>query len=99
MYKSPIELIQKQMQLDMESKIVSAVQEVGININKEELIRALKYDRAQYEKGYNDAKAEQGDVIPVEWIKAQIPDSKEFYAVVTSIILYQLIDKYQREQM
>jgi len=39
------------------------------------------------------------DAIPCEWIKAQIPDSKEFYAVVTSIILYQLIDKYQREQM
>jgi len=68
MYESPIELIQKQMQLDLESKIMSAVQEVGININKEELIRALKYDRDQYEKGYADAKAEQGDTIPVEWI-------------------------------
>ena len=72
MYESPIELIQKQMQLDLESKIMSAVQEVGISVDKDELVRALKYDRDQYEKGYADAKAEQGDMIPVEWIELHI---------------------------
>lgn len=60
MYESPIELIQKQMQLDLESKIMSAVQEVGISVDKEELIRALKYDRGQYEKGYADGKRDGG---------------------------------------
>ena len=60
MYESPIELIQKQMQLDMESKIMSAVQEVGISVDKEELIRALKYDRGQYERGYADGKRDGG---------------------------------------
>lgn len=31
----------------------------GVNVDKEELLKALKYDREQYEKGYRDAKAEQ----------------------------------------
>lgn len=31
---------------------------IGYNINKEELIKALTYDRHQYEKGYQDGKAE-----------------------------------------
>ena len=57
MYESPIELSQrlnKQMDLDLENKIVSAVQEVGISVNKYELERALAYDRGQYDKGYKD---------------------------------------------
>ena len=29
--------------------------EYGIEVDKEELIKALNYDRNQYEKGYNDA--------------------------------------------
>lgn len=31
---------------------------IGFNIDKEELIKALAYDRNQYEKGYQDGKAE-----------------------------------------
>ena len=32
-----------------------AVQSYGINVDKDELIRALQYDREQYYKGYADA--------------------------------------------
>jgi DNA-directed RNA polymerase subunit RPC12/RpoP len=74
MYESPIELIQKQMQLDLESKIMSAVQEVGISIDKDELVRALKYDRDQYEKGYADAKAEPPKM---HWTDKQVVSVKE----------------------
>ena len=59
MYESPIELIQKlkkQMDLDLENKIVSAVQEVGISVDKHELERALAYDRDQYDKGFADGR-------------------------------------------
>ena len=43
-------------------------------------------------------KVETVDAIPVDWIEAQIPGSAEFYAVVTTIILRHLIDKYRKEQ-
>ena len=54
MYESPIEIIQTQMQMQMDEGILKAVQGVGIEVNKEELIKALAYDREQYSKGYKD---------------------------------------------
>lgn len=57
-YQSPIELIMGQLQTSFEDQIVSAVQQVGINVDKEELIKALQYDRYQYQKGYTDRDSE-----------------------------------------
>ena len=57
MYKSPIEIIYGQTQTQIEGDVFRAIQSYGINVDKEELIRALKYDRDQYEKGYADAMA------------------------------------------
>lgn len=54
MYKSPIEMIQTEIEMQMEGETLKAVQRVGINVNKEELLKALQYDRGQYEKGYQD---------------------------------------------
>ena len=36
-------------------KKLEAVQRVGVTVDKEELIKALRYDRRQYENGYRDA--------------------------------------------
>ena len=58
MYKSPIDIIYGQMETQMEGDILRAVQKYGINVDKDELLRALQYDRDQYNKGYADAKAE-----------------------------------------
>ena len=58
MYKSPIDVIYGQMQTQLEGDVLKAVQSYGINVDKEELIRALKYDRDQYDKGYADGKTE-----------------------------------------
>lgn len=55
MYKSPIEIIEGQIKMQMEANILKAVHEVGINVDKPELLRALQYDRAQYSRGYQDA--------------------------------------------
>lgn len=55
MYKSPIDIIYGQMETKMEGDILRAVQKYGINVDKDELLRALQYDRGQYEKGYADA--------------------------------------------
>lgn len=54
MYESPIEVIQKNIEMQMENGIYKAVTKVGINVDKEELLKALNYDRRQYDKGYTD---------------------------------------------
>lgn len=59
MYKSPIELIYKDAQYKLEEGIYKAIQNIDIKVDREELIKALEYDRGQYYKGYEDAKAER----------------------------------------
>ena len=54
MYNSPIEMIIGNMQMQQEGEIFRAVQNIGVNVDKDELLKALKYDRDQYDKGYND---------------------------------------------
>ncbi|MBO5921935.1 MAG: hypothetical protein J6Q48_06060 [Bacteroidaceae bacterium] len=58
MYKSPIEVIYGEMQMKVENDIYKAVQNVGVNVDKEELLKALEHDRGQYDKGYADAVTE-----------------------------------------
>ena len=62
MFESPINLIMDDMKTELvkkqEEQVLRAVQRFGIVIDKEELIRALKYDRDQYDKGYRDAMSE-----------------------------------------
>lgn len=54
MYKSPIEIIYGQLQRQFDDDILRAVQEYGIKVEKEELIKALSYERNQYDNGYKD---------------------------------------------
>ena len=57
MWKSPIEIQQdivRQVDMVIEDGAMKAIQRFDINVDKEELIKALKYDRDQYEKGYQD---------------------------------------------
>ena len=51
-YKSPIELIYSDIQMKLEDSACEAVQSVGVNVDKDELIKALQYDRDQYNKGF-----------------------------------------------
>lgn len=57
-YQSPIDLIVSQMNMRIEGEIYKAVQNIGIDVDKDELIRALQYDREQYQKGYADRDSE-----------------------------------------
>lgn len=58
-YESPIKLIlnetTKQLGIECENAVVKASLEMGVDVNKDELIKALAYDRDQYIKGFNDA--------------------------------------------
>lgn len=66
-YKSPIEIIVGQAKLEFEDGVYKAVQGYGVNVDKEELIRALQYDRGQYEKGYADGLRHR----ETEWISVE----------------------------
>ena len=58
MYKSPIDVIISDIATEMikkqDEQIYKAVQNVGVNVDKHELLKALNYDRQQYDKGYRD---------------------------------------------
>ena len=62
MYKSPINIYETADKLRMQiikqqnEDIYHAVLSYGIAVDKEELLRALRYDREQYDKGYFDGK-------------------------------------------
>ena len=77
-----LEKIQTRIIEHEENQIVQAVQNCGISVDKEELMKALMYDRQQYDKGYADAKAEQ------RWIPCdeRLPeDDVEVLATVTGV--------------
>ncbi len=60
MYESPIEILEgvtNHVMRETEDGIVCEVRkQLGVNIDKEELAKALKYDRGSYDKGYNDGQ-------------------------------------------
>ncbi len=62
-YKPPIDVLMKEAQLNYENGIYNAIQEYEIKVDKEELIKALNYDREMYIKGYNDALHEMMDIL------------------------------------
>lgn len=72
-YQSPIQQIVDDMSLKMENNVYTAVQNVGIYVDKEELIKALSYDRGQYEKGYADGYSAAMETVQ----KALLGDVKE----------------------
>ena len=53
-YQSPIQTIASQIEMSMDGEILKACQRVGVDVNKAELVKALEYDRGQYEKGYKN---------------------------------------------
>jgi len=53
-YESPITMMASQMETKIENDTMSVIQQYGIDVDKDELIKALNYDRQQYEKGYKD---------------------------------------------
>lgn len=58
MYESPIHLFQQQLHAKIEGEILTAVNNIHVEVDKDELIRALQYDRDQYDKGYADGRSD-----------------------------------------
>jgi hypothetical protein len=62
MYESPVEMITRKIASsvaeNVDGLVLRTLHECGINVNERELVKALEYDRQQYEQGYRDAKDE-----------------------------------------
>lgn len=54
-YKSPINIVSSALRNEVENNILKSIINIGIDIDKDEFIKALQYDRNQYEKGFSDA--------------------------------------------
>lgn len=60
MYESPITVytqlndVLEEVHKKQEEYVYNYLFEIGVNVDKEELIKALQYDREQYAKGYID---------------------------------------------
>ena len=63
MWESPIKMMQSEWETQLEGEVLKATRKVGVVVDKDELLKALEYDRKQYEKGYGDAVKECLSVI------------------------------------
>lgn len=66
MYRSPITVItdqlKRQVEAGCENAVVEAVHNIGVIADKEELLKALKYERNQYNLGYAEGYSKAIDV-------------------------------------
>lgn len=80
MYENPITMVQRtiseQMRKQEDKYICEIEQEVGFHIDKQELIRALNYDRKQYEKGFAD-----GRFFGIREVKSKLVHLKQCQAI------------------
>ena len=64
MYDPPIQIMEslntavcdaiRKIQAEREAYVFQVIENIGVIVDKEELIKALQYDRGQYDKGYKD---------------------------------------------
>ena len=73
-YESPIE-IYRCMNNQLENDVVNVVRSYGISVDKDELIKALEYDRGQYQKGYEDAKKDMIEARKWISVREALPNS------------------------
>lgn len=66
-YESPVAVYTQQIMYDIMQKqedyIMQEIHNCGVTVNKEELVKALAYDRDQYNKGFEAGRA---------WVDAKI---------------------------
>lgn len=79
MYESPIRLIVQELETSIreqqDKQIFEAIQKYGVDVDRDELIKALAYDRCQYDKGYADGRADARRWVSVE---ERLPISDEY---------------------
>lgn len=80
MYEGPIKVIIDDMCSAIQQKednyVMQYVQNIGIDVDKDELEKALRYDRQQYDKGYEDGFKDFKKVIEIVFSN-MYPEYKE----------------------
>lgn len=88
MYESPIKITQiyeqtgSELVEQQEAYIFSVVKRMYVDVDKDELIKALAYDRGQYDKGYIDGRAARDAEI------VRCKDCKHSFGYTTGYGLY-----------
>lgn len=104
MYESPVNLIyhdiETQIIQQQEQTILEAIRRYDVVVDKDELIKAMNYDRNQYSKGYKDGVKDVLDKIraEIEELKNAPPcfdDMFEYKYAVDDVLA--IIDKYKAE--
>lgn len=89
MYESPIRLLVQQMETSIreqqDKQIFEAIQKCGVDVDRDELIKALAYDRAQYAQGYSDGRADAQRWISVE---ERLPENNDLVMVWCDGVFY-----------
>lgn len=80
-YEPPIKTVIGEAKTEIDNGVYKAVCQIGIRVDKEELLRALQYDRGQYDKGFADGvrQGQQG------WISVEerLPEREGKYFAYT----------------
>lgn len=86
-YESPVKVYQSELQTVIEDETLHVAQSMGVDVNKEELLKALAYDRDQYKEGYEAGyKRAIKDITETSCLTMRSPTSEEL----------ELIEKYWR---
>lgn len=81
-YESPIDIIYGDMQTKLEGDVFKVIQNCNIKVDKDELLKALAYDRNQYHKGWLDGYAQaEEDIVRCKDCKYA---QKEFFSKTLS---------------
>lgn len=65
-YESPIKVCQEEMKILMEDDVCKIVQKYGVDVDKDELIKALRRERQQYENGFKDGIKKFAEMVVIE---------------------------------
>ncbi|MBP5462204.1 MAG: hypothetical protein J6Y20_08785 [Lachnospiraceae bacterium] len=81
MYESPIKVdftepVIEAAKNEADEYIVRAVQQMDVTVDRDELMKALQYDRDQYLKGYTDA---------VQELQAELEDLRAYRRMITML--------------
>ena len=101
MYESPVNLIfqdiERQIVQTQEQTILNAISKCDVVVDKDELIKAINYDRNQYSKGYKDGVDDVLDKIRAEIEQRKKNSSGEPNRDLAFNVCLQIIDKYKAE--
>lgn len=98
-YSSPITIISSQIRQQIENDILKVAQDVKIDVDKDELLKALKYDREQYDKGYECAKREFGKYAHWNKCEDKLPDILQQVLVQTTDDVVYLVYFYGKPKI